>query len=1591
MNAERSVVKGGLLLGVLTMGITCAAATISVGPGDDLKAKVEAAASGDVVEVAEGTYTIINEVTVPGGVTVTGAGIGKTFVTSTYNQERYMTISAGATVEGFTFSGRQISSRSLHGKAVQVLGTLRNSRVTGFSNGAHFMNGAVWVNADEAVVEDCEIDNNLTGQDYSGNTPGGGVYLQKGLVKNCYIHHNEAHRGSGVHMTGGTLESCVIVRNKIRLHSQFAGKPEDLTGTGVSAEGGTIRDCVITANEALTHFGIGGLYVKGNTAVVCDTIVRGNVSYSSASAGFPDFHCLDAAEEANFSGCSLPIAYGADCNTKPVLFKDAAADDFTVVNGFSVDRTSALVGDELTFEAAEPGDWTFTDAQGATISETGKAKVVRSFPAGVYDVAYTAGGVTHEAKSAFGIGEVSYEVSTAEEFEEAVALARDGATITVAAGTYPLTKCVWLLNAVTVVGAGRDVCTLTGTFADRMLVVANKGASVRGLTVSGGNLKAYGFGGGKEGIDGSGVLINERGGTITDCRLTGAKAGWHYQLGAVAVQSADGWISHCIIDNNDMSYGDTCWCGGLYVGAGLAENCLIAGSKSNEGGAVGVGAKGLVRNCTIVDNTVKKNCAGACVVAKGGSFVNCLVGPNAGGTEWTGDAAAFTACAFVETDPPSEASFRVALPYVNRAEGDYMIQGGENGPADRGTSYEGVAETDLGGNARVQGAAIDIGCYEADAERMTCQFTVVTSSGFADDSFEFTCEVNNAPAGTTLTYAWTFDNGADEPLVSADASPVMTLGPGVYTVNLTVTAGAKQAVAPTQANAVKVGVRDLYAEAEGGAGEFPYDAPGKGTSDITTLAALVLDGSTIHLGAGDYTLTDELVLDKAVTLTGAGRDATCLHQSKAGVRVLTLDNAGAVCENLSVTDGKLTARKDQGTFDSWGIAVKIGTNGGTVRNCRIFGNTEGNHFEYGAIAVLGEAGHVDRCLIDGNKNLFQTSSGDGYGAGVYVKAGLVENCMITNNYAFTGGGAYVEGGLLRNCTIFANSALRAGGVYAKGSGIVRNCVLSGDTSTASDSYAGAPEWGETAACFDTCAFDGLAAAKIPGTTSFAVASPFEDPAGGNLTPLSGETGLADRAAPYDEAETQSDFLGNPRVSGKGLDIGCIELDANRFACSYSVDLTEGFNDRTYQFTAGVVNPPAGATLAYVWTITDRFGNVLAPTEANPALDLAAGWYSVGLRVYDVGNPSVAVTAPTVADYVHVAVRDSYATVGNDAAAYPYDTAEKGSTNLCELVAEAIDGTTIHVGAGVLTNVDEIVITKGITLCGEGAGASTLAAAAKQRVLTINHKDAVVENLSLTGGRSTVRDGRGGGVLISFNGGTLRDCRVYDNVGANYYQHGGGVSVEGADGLVDRCVIDGNVNTYREQIAYGGGVYATAGTVRNSLIVGNTANHGGGVVTKSNAVIENCTIIGNSVVLTSNNAGGHGGGIVFVNFSNESTVRNCVFWNNAGVVEDHDGGYEWFVENWAGIPKFEKTAFPKRAIHEKTLGTDCLGLDDPGFADAAKGDYRLTIASPLRNAGKTADWQTGATDLDGQRRVWGKGVDIGCYELQYGYGIMLFVR
>lgn len=74
-------------------------------------------------------------------------------------------------------------------------------------------------------------------------------------------------------------------------------------------------------------------------------------------------------------------------------------------------------------------------------------------------------------------------------------------------------------------------------------------------------------------------------------------------------------------------------------------------------------------------------------------------------------------------------------------------------------------------------------------------------------------------------------------------------------------------------------------------------APG---ADLRRRVAELASGSTVHLAAGTYTLSDPLVLMDGITLTGAGRSSTVIETSASDAGILVLTDGRVELNSLSV-------------------------------------------------------------------------------------------------------------------------------------------------------------------------------------------------------------------------------------------------------------------------------------------------------------------------------------------------------------------------------------------------------------------------------------------------------------------------------------------------------------------------------------------------------------------------------------------------------------------------------------------------------------------------------------------------------------------
>ena len=105
-------------------------------------------------------------------------------------------------------------------------------------------------------------------------------------------------------------------------------------------------------------------------------------------------------------------------------------------------------------------------------------------------------------------------------------------------------------------------------------------------------------------------------------------------------------------------------------------------------------------------------------------------------------------------------------------------------------------------------------------------------------------------------------------------------------------------------------------------------------------------------------------------------------------------------------------------------------------------------------------------------------------------------------------------------------------------------------------------------------------------------------------------------------------------------------------------------------------------------------------------------------------------------------------------------------------------------------------------------------------------------------------------------------------------------------------------------------------------------------------------------------------------ADNTSFANCTLVRNGGF-KPTGSRFKSCIVHKCGTKPFQK------ANRNKFARTFQNGRD-PKFLSLSGGEYHLSEGSPCIDAGKAVA-ETGAKDLDGERRVQGKGVDMGCYE------------
>ena len=1163
-----------------------------------------------------------------------------------------------------------------------------------------------------------------------------------------------------------------------------------------------------------------------------------------------------------------------------------------------------------------------------------------------------------------------------EDIVAAIAAAESNDVIVLEAGDYAPTSTVSIAKGVTVRGADgtkKEDVRISGSGKRQVVLINHADALLCGVTVENGS-----------GSSGCGVKVDANGGLLVNCIVrngTGGAGG----CGLVALASDNAYCFNCVITNyNTGNYGGGTRPGGcLYVSKGKAANCFIADGRGVDiytyvsGPGIRIDG-GTVANCTVV------RCHSACdggIAGLGGKVYNCLVWDT-----WCDGMAdnnydVFFPCTDgARSNYPSWATKNESIPEncvarfaINAnciaaedipAAGDHWTPLPGSAVIDAGKDLDWLPSVDLDGNPRKVGGAVDVGCCEYQGGAAAAAFSCSTHEGLLPLEVTFTATVEGEAAAT---YDWDFGDGTVKTggaetethvyETSGDFLPKVTNGSLTWT-----------ACKPLAVRSPSVAVAT--------------------TAELDAALDAAIDGQEIVLAKGEYETKATRNITKSLVLRGAtgNPEDVILKTSVASVPALRMSCKSARIESLVLDGGS----KKSGIR---GIGL-IHYGGGTISNCVARNNTKSGNGN-GTVGVYGANSLCTHCIVTNN-----TSTSDGQGgsnsAGVQLlDGGKASNCLIAHNTMsgsdsrsdrINAAGASLSGTgcALENCTVVNNTGDTVGGVYAN-AGKVVNCVIGKNTSTSYGSER-ANIMSGTESRFTFCRItdeitSGFFSNYAVGDFTVAAGSPLID--AGDTASLTSVPSV--------------DLAGRPRLMGNTdpvrVDIGAYEFDPNVFGVSLSVSASQAFSPASVTFTADVSGTNGTDEIAFVWTIGDA-APVMNRLSSYTVGLTAAGNYDVQVTVTNLTTGAFLSDAKSPA--VSVVPKKMLVVDGNPSAAFPYDTPDNAAAKLVDALAVAIPGNVIELLPGRHTVKATVRLEQKLTIRGGGATPGDVilenaSGSYSDSVYRFGHPEVCVENLTF---KLTNVNGCPG-LRFFGDGGVISNCVV---TGASHE-----VCVHNAS---DATVITHTVFTNVTVTTYSGGGLRPKGFVcdsggkgkyRNCLFYRNAFNPGETYpFFWLRGTLENCTVVSNSF------------------------KQSAFNWNqmpgSGGIGQQFGGNVRYLLLPYAGataranvfaanmtngVPAFTYGTFvSESSVTVEANVSDGMKAGESGriasaeelFRRPAKGDWRLRANSPARDIVPKSELPADlpATDLGGNPRVYGVGLDAGCYECQSG-GMMLLVR
>ncbi|MBP7830184.1 MAG: hypothetical protein KA248_09735 [Kiritimatiellae bacterium] len=884
--------------------------------------------------------------------------------------------------------------------------TLENCVVTGNVVWGNSSRGAgVSVENDDNLVLNCRIVNNEARS--SGNYGGGGLFFttaDDSYARNCLVAGNVVTGytsasyayGAGVlFYDGGILQNCTVVSNQ--LIGLGGGGGIHHTSRGV------VENCVVQYNydDAFLQNHLGT--ANGAWRYSCTTSLVAGVGNTDADPLFADpgaanFRLTDSSPCVN-TGLNDPWMGGeTDLDGNPRIRVGIV--DMGAFEHYPTALQCTLLGgprsgwDQLAvvFTGFVGGadaaityyGWDFDDDGAPDLEGPGLAVVTNVYDPGFYDVSLV----------------VSNGSGARAAFRQADYIRVYPSVVHVAPGGTPVFPYATWATAAT------NPADTTAATRDGSTVLVSNGVYVLTAQVVISNSVLF------QSVNGPTVTVFNGNGAVRAFSLssTGAVVSGFMITNSVAtsgggVYMSAGLVQNCWVISNRATAGGSAG-GGVRMTGGTLRNCLVVGNRAPstsaaQGGGVSAASGAVIENCTVVRNSAYSNAGGI----QGGTVVNCIVLFNTASFDpnYLSIAATHTCSTPL---PGGTGNFTNNPQFV--ATNDYRLTAAS--PCrDAGTNLAWMAgAADLDGSPRLFNTLVDVGCYEYRSDALTCTFQGAPTAGRAPLTVVFNGFADGLETNINY-YGWDFDGDGVADLSGAGRHSATTTYSSAqyYTVQLAVSNTAGETAVFTRPQYIRVEPLVLYVS-PGGSHTPPYSTWAMAATSIHAALSVAGTGTLVLVTNGIYVITNSVRVTNSVTLRGVNGPEVTIMDASNKVQCVLITHAQAVVDGFTIMRGKTDALGE-------GAGVKM--TAGLLQNCIVVSNTacSGSASRGGGIYALNAI--IRNCLIRDNS----VTCGNAFGGGVYGWNTVVEQCTIVSNRAVYGGGMYWDGvASVRNSIVFGN-------------------------------------------------------------------------------------------------------------------------------------------------------------------------------------------------------------------------------------------------------------------------------------------------------------------------------------------------------------------------------------------------------------------------------------------------------------------------------------------------------------------------------------------------------------------------------------------